>query len=134
MLLVFPSCHRLHLLGHRKLAKSLMLGWYIHLVHLYHVLLLKTPERSVVRTGFEPIPKSCFRPSSRNRASTIPPPDCFKKRNFPSTLTVVLDFTEHSLLFTCCKCTTEQGPSHNTLGHVLYWVITPTSQGLFQRC
>jgi hypothetical protein len=32
-----------------------MLGWYIHLVHLYHVLLLKTPERSVVRTGIEPV-------------------------------------------------------------------------------
>ena len=27
-------------------------------------------QHFVVRTGFEPVPKSCFRPSSRNRAST----------------------------------------------------------------
>ena len=44
-LLVFPSCHRLHLFGYRKLAKSLMLGRYIHLVHLYRVLLLKNARK-----------------------------------------------------------------------------------------
>jgi hypothetical protein len=32
-------------------------------------------------------------------------------------LTMLVDLTEHSLLFTCFECTKEQGPSHNTLGH-----------------
>ena len=39
------------------------------------------------------------------------------KRNFPSTLTVVVDLTEHNLLFTWYECTIEQGPSQNTSGH-----------------
>lgn len=42
-------------------------------------------QHFVVRTGFEPVPKSCFRPSSRNRASTIPPPDynaCLSKLSY----------------------------------------------------
>ena len=29
-----------------------------------------------------------------------------------------MDLTEHNLLSTCCKSTTEQGPSQSTLGHV----------------
>ena len=37
-----------------------MLGRYIHLVHLYLILLLKTPERKVVRTGIEPVRTSFF--------------------------------------------------------------------------
>ena len=32
-------------------------------------------------------------------------------------LTMVVDLTEHSLLFTCCECTAEQGPSHSIPGH-----------------
>jgi hypothetical protein len=33
---------------------------------------------------------------------------------------VVLNLTEHSLLFTCYECTIEQGPSHSTLGHYYF--------------
>ena len=31
--------------------------------------------------------------------------------------TMLVDLTEHSLLFTCYVCTIEQGPSLSTLGH-----------------
>jgi hypothetical protein len=31
---------------------------------------------------------------------------------------MVVDLTEHSLLFTCYECTIEQGPSLSTLGHL----------------
>ena len=40
------------------------------------------------------------------------------KRNFPSTLTVVLDFTDGWFPITCYECTIEQGPSQSPSGHV----------------
>jgi len=40
--------------------------------------------------------------------------------------TMLVDFTEHSLLFTCYECTIEQGPSHTLLGHLhSNWAATP---------
>jgi len=40
------------------------------------------------------------------------------KRNIPSTLTVVVDFTDGWFPITCYECTIEQGPSQSTSGHL----------------
>ena len=50
-----------------------------------------------------------------------------KKRNFPSTLTVGLDFTDGLFPITWLMCTSEQGPKQSTLGHLCLsvWVANP---------
>ena len=50
-----------------------------------------------------------------------------EKRNFPSTLTVGLDFTDGLFPITWLMCTSEQGPKQSTLGHLCLsvWVANP---------